>query len=265
MRIGISTACFYPMPLEETLSILKGLRVKIIEVFVNAESEFDPKFYSRFGEDAAKSGLEILSVHPYTSIMEGLLLFSEYRRRTADGLKHYRRYFECAKALGAKFLTFHGEREMGFKDTPERWERKCEVYHRLCALGGSEGVTLAQENVNWCRSREPEFIKALSRDVPELKYTLDIKQARRAGKDWKSFVDIERERLVNIHINDYSEEKSCLLPGRGGIDYGEFFSYVRGAGYKGDAIIEVYGSDYSEPAELGEAARFLSGIAAQGA
>ncbi len=259
MRIGISTACFYPRTLEETLPILAGLGVDIIEIFFNSESEFHPYFYRKLGEDAARLGLEVGSVHPYTSLMEGLLLFSEYRRRTEDGLAQYQRYFECAASMGAKCLTFHGERDMGFTDPPERWKRKCEVYHRLCALGESCGVALAQENVNWCRSRDPAFIRMLCQEVPELKYTLDIKQAHRAGQDWRDFVDAERERLVNIHINDYSKEKSCLLPGKGLIDYRELFAYVRNAGYKGNAIIEVYRSDYSEYSELREAVKLLYG------
>ncbi len=258
MRIGISTACLYPRTLEETLPVLAGLGVEIIEIFVNSESEFHPRFYRKLGKDAARLGLEVVSIHPYTSPMEGLLLFSEYRRRTEDGLEQYQRYFECAASMGAKYLTFHGEREMGFTDPPERWKRKCEVYHRLCALGESYGVALAQENVNWCRSRDPAFIRMLCRDVPELKFTLDIKQAHRAGQDWHDFVDAEGERLVNIHINDYSEKKSCLLPGMGVINYRELFAYVRNAGYKGNAIIEVYRSDYSEYSELGEAAKLLA-------
>ena len=42
--------------------------------------------------------------------MEGMLLFSDYKRRTQDGFEQYKRYFEATKMLGAKYLTFHGER-----------------------------------------------------------------------------------------------------------------------------------------------------------
>jgi len=242
---------------EEALAILSELGVEVIEIFFNTESEFDPRFYGRLGDNAARLGIEVVSIHPYTSIMEGLLLFSDYRRRTEDALKQYGHYFDCASALGAKFLTFHGERDMGAPDTTERWKRKVDVYHQLCSLGESKGVTLAQENVAWCRSKEPGYIRTLYRDVPELRYTLDVKQARRAGKDWREFVEVEGNRLVNIHINDYSQDKSCLLPGRGVINYGEFFHHIRETGYNGCALIEVYKSDYTIPSELKEAARLL--------
>ena len=123
MRIGMSTACFYPQPLEEALPIIAGLGVRAIEIFFNTESEFQPRFYESLGAQVRSLGLDVVSVHPYTSPMEGMLLFSDYARRTKDGMMQYQRYFECAAALGARFLTFHGERSMGQQDDLARWER----------------------------------------------------------------------------------------------------------------------------------------------
>ena len=165
MRVGISTACFYPQPLEEILPVLAGLGVHAIEIFFNTESEFQPRFYEQIGMQARSCGLDVVSVHPYTSLMEGMLLFSDYKRRTEDGMMQYQRYFECAAALGARYLTFHGERDMGITDNPARWARKCEAYRRLCGIASACGVTLAQENVAWCRSRDPGFLRALYRDA----------------------------------------------------------------------------------------------------
>ena len=173
----------------------------------------------------------------------------------------YQRYFECAAALGARYLTFHGERDMGITDNPARWARKCEAYRRLCGIASACGVTLAQENVAWCRSRDPGFLRALYRDVPELRYTLDIKQARRAGRDWKEFIDAVGDRIVNVHINDFSAEQTCLLPGAGSMDYADFFSRLRGAGYDGHTLIEVYRSNFTDKAELARAVRTLSRFA----
>lgn len=257
MRVGISTACFYPQPLEESLQILAGLGVHAIEIFFNTESEFSPRFYEGLGAEARSLGLEVVSVHPYTSLMEGMLLFSDYARRTEDGMLQYQRYFECAAALGAQYFTFHGERDMGHADDPARWERKCAAYRRLCALASACGVTLAQENVAWCRSHDPAFIHALYRDVPELRYTLDIKQAYRAGHNWRDFLNAMGDRLVNVHINDFSAEQSCLLPGDGTMDYADFFSRLRSIGYNGHTLIEVYRNNFREPAEIERALRVL--------
>ncbi len=262
MRFGISTACFYPQPVEEILPILAGLGAQAIEIFFNTESEFAPSFYQKLGDEAKQLGLDVVSVHPYTSPMEGMLLFSDYARRTEDGMAQYERYFTCAAALGARYLTFHGERFMGQQDDAAVWERKCEVYHRLCALATSCGVTLAQENVAWCRSRDPAFLRALYRDVPELRYTLDIKQAFRADHHPNALIDVMGSRLVNIHINDYSEKQSCLLPGAGEMDYKALFSRLRAVGYHGDALVEVYRTDFDAPRELEHAIEMLSRIQA---
>ena len=258
MRIGVSTACFYPQPLEEILPVLAGVGVRAIEVFFNTESEFSPRYYEQLGAEARSLGLDIVSIHPYTSLTEGMLLFSDYRRRTEDGMMQYQRYFECAAALGARFFTFHGERDGGPEDTPAQWERKCAAYHRLCALAASCGVTLAQENVAWCRSRDPAFVQKLCRDVPELRYTLDIKQARRAGQLPRSFIDAAGERIVNLHINDFSDKQTCLLPGAGEMDYDDLFSRLRSVGYNGHALIEVYRTNFDEVGELERAVRYLS-------
>ena len=77
MRVGISTACFYPQPLEEILPVLAGLGVRAVEIFFNTESEFQPRFYARLGAQAKSLGLDVVSVHPYTSLIEGMLLFSD--------------------------------------------------------------------------------------------------------------------------------------------------------------------------------------------
>ncbi|MCQ5129687.1 sugar phosphate isomerase/epimerase [Butyricicoccus faecihominis] len=258
VRIGISTACFYPEPIEEALPVIAGLGVHAIEVFVNTESEFSPAFAQSFGAQARSLGLDIVSVHPFTSLMEGILLFSDYSRRTDDGMRQYERYFTFAESLGARFLTFHGERDMGGPDDPARFAHKAEIYRRLCALGASHGVTLAQENVAWCKSKNPAFLRNLYEAVPELHFTLDIKQARRAGRDPREFIEAVGERIVNIHINDFDANESCLLPGAGNMDYGDFFSRMRAVHYDGHALIEVYRSNFHDPAEFTRSLRVLS-------
>ena len=186
MRVGISTACFYPQPLEEILPVLAGLGVRAVEIFFNTESEFQPRFYERLGAQAKSLGLDVVSVHPYTSLMEGMLLFSDYKRRTEDGMEQYQPLSGMRGRAGRTLSDLsRGARDGPARTRPARWARKCEDYRRLCSLASSCGVTLAQENVAWCRSRDPAFLAALYRDVPELRYTLDIKQAYRAGKNWR--------------------------------------------------------------------------------
>ena len=52
--------------------------------------------------------------------------------------------------------------------------------------------------------------------------------------------------------------KTCLLPGAGNMDYGDFFSRLRSVGYDGHTLIEVYRSNFGAPEEMLRAVRLLS-------
>ncbi|MBS7224049.1 MAG: sugar phosphate isomerase/epimerase [Clostridiaceae bacterium] len=258
MKIGISTACFYPRPLEEGIAHIAALGLREIEIFFNTDSEFRPPYTAGLARLLREHDLNLVSVHPYTSLMEGILLFSDYARRTEDGFEQYRRYFATAAELGARYLTLHGERMMpGMQETPAAAERKLERYRRLCQTAKEEGMIVAQENVAWCRSSDPAYLQRLFENIPELRYTLDIKQAHRAGHQWQEYFEIVAPRLVNVHINDFDEAHSCLLPGEGSLDYDALFSALRGAEYHKQVLIEVYSSNYAEESQIADAARFL--------
>ena len=47
MRLGISTACFYPQPVEQTIDRIAEIEFKLIEIFFNTESEYDPTFFEK--------------------------------------------------------------------------------------------------------------------------------------------------------------------------------------------------------------------------
>ena len=259
MQVGISTACFYPEALEETFSYIAQMGFKKIEIFFNTESELHEPVISEIKSIVDENDLKVISIHPYTSLMEGMLLFSDYKRRTQDGFEQYKRYFEAAKMLGAKYLTFHGERLTSESkiDNPEVKKKKIECYHRLCSIAKEFDITVAQENVAWCKSSNPEYLKRLYEDVPELRYTLDLKQGCRAGHLWTDYYNIIYDRLENIHINDFDENRSCLLPSEGSFDYTEFFKRLKKDNYKGDVIIEVYKTNYKTKEQLKNSAEFL--------
>lgn len=257
MKFGISTACFYPQPLEETVLEIARLGADTAEVFVNTESEFEPAYIAALRASLDAHGVRVTSLHPYTSPMEGQLLLSNYDRRTEDGFRQYRRYFEAARTLGAESLTFHGERNV-IRDLDEcDAARKLAVYARLCETAAEYGVTFAQENVAWCKSASPDYLRRLHDAVPALGFTLDIKQGHRAGHTWSEYLDAVGDRLVNVHINDFDETHSCRLPGEGAVDFTAFFDRLRALGYDRQVIVEVYRGDYEEPAQLARCLDFL--------
>ena len=81
MQLGVSTSCYYPRTTEDSLRILLDAGVKTIEVFFNSHSELEPLFLMQLRAMANDAGAQIVSVHPYTSGMEGILFFSDYDHR----------------------------------------------------------------------------------------------------------------------------------------------------------------------------------------
>lgn len=257
MRLGISTACFYPQPIEEAIKRIAVLGFDTIEIFFNTESEYDISFLDQLKDTTKQFGIRIVSIHPYTSLMEGMLLFSAYPRRTEDGFAQYRKYMEAAAYLGADYLTFHGERFMGEDSLFDHMDRAYHVYHEMCEMAQQTGITLTQENVAWCKSRDPRYLALLVQHVPELRYTLDIKQGNRAGRHWSAYLDVIQERLCNIHINDYDEANSCLLPGAGSMDYEQLAQALQKIHYDKQMLIEVYSSNFSQDEQIRTAANVL--------
>lgn len=245
MRLGISTACFYPLPVERALDEIGKLGLRQIEVFFNTESEYREPLLSEIERRVRENGMEVVSIHSYSAANEGLLLFSEYARRTEDGFAQYRRYFEAGQRLGARYFTFHGERRMNGSPEAVIPERKLAAYERLIDTAAEYGLVFTQENVAWCRSADPAYLRALYEKVPGLRFTLDIKQAHRAGHSWQAFVDGIGDRICNIHLNDFDSEHSCLMPGEGQMDYGAFFTALARRGYDRQVLIEVYKDNFA--------------------
>lgn len=249
MQVGISTACLYPMELEQSLSTLLSMDFRLFEVFLNTFSELSPVYLKELKKHADAYGARIKSVHPFTSGYEGFLLFSEYERRFRDSLEFYKQYFEAANLLGAEIVVLHGQRDYQYSKLTK--EDYFERYAALYALGKSYGVTLAQENVNQFRSETPTFISQMRSYLRDTcAFVCDIKQAVRAGQDPYAVCAAMGERLIHIHINDNTPQSDCLLPGCGAMDYDRFRRLVADFGYQGDLIIEVYRSNFKNLQEI---------------
>lgn len=259
MALGISTACLYPMVMEDSLQALIDLGFQEFEIFINTYSEMEPEFLAMLEKKLKAGGSRVKSLHPFTSGFESYLLFSNYERRFQDGASFYRRYFEMAQRLGAEIVVIHGDRSFEKSGLSDR-----EYYDRFGALSqiaGKYGVTLAQENVNAFRSQDCGFIREMREYLKDDgKFVLDIKQAVRAGRDPYEMCEAMGENLVHVHINDNIPGRDCLLPGRGVMDYGKLREILIKNRYHGDFIIEVYRKDFVKLSELIDAYHFLQPI-----
>ena len=109
MKLGISTACLYPMETEKSLETLLGLGFQSFEVFLNTFSEMEPAFLKEMKKRVDDAGARIVSVHPFTCIFENMLFFTEYERRTQDGI-------EFKKCAAASYVMTEFEQEFSKTD-----------------------------------------------------------------------------------------------------------------------------------------------------
>ncbi|MCQ4895808.1 sugar phosphate isomerase/epimerase [Anaerotruncus sp. DFI.9.16] len=257
MLAGISTACFYPELTERGLSYIAGLGAQAAEVFFNAASELDDCYLRELRRTADGGGTRILSVHPFTSGLEPLLFFSDYRRRFADGIAFYQRYFHAANLLGAKLFVFHGDRRNTTRSRRFYFDRFAE----LCEAGRRMGVTVAQENVPRCAGYCPDFFTDMRAYLPGARFVLDIKQCVRAGYSPAEMADAMGEGLVHLHVSDHGARGDCLPLGAGELDLAALLGRVRGYGFDGGVMLELYRDSYGGYGELDDSyARILAAI-----
>ena len=259
MREGISTACLYPMRLEESLATLLKMGFRLFEIFINTFSELTPGYIKNLQSILDGYGAQVKSIHPFTSGYEGFLLFSDYKRRYRDALTFYEQYFAAANILGAEIVVLHGQRDYANSSISEM--EYCSRYEELFELGKRFGITVAQENVNKFRSESPGFIRRMRRYTNDnCAFVFDIKQAVRAEQDPYEMCEAMGDRIVHVHINDNDPSSDCLLPGSGAMNYQKLRKMLCSFGFDGDLIIEVYRKSFEQMEELYEAKRVVDDL-----
>jgi len=119
------------------------------------------------------------------------------------------------------------------------------------------GLQLAWENVFWAGFRHPLFAETLRREVPGVKFTLDLKQALVVGENPFTYLDAMGDRVVNVHVCDVDAKGQHCLPGRGIFDFKQLGARLRDIGFTGGVMLEVYSDNYSQPQELAATCAWL--------
>ncbi len=249
MKVGISSACLYPMDTIDSLRLMLENNVDYFEIFFNTISEIENPYLERIISLLKRYKAGVKSIHPFTSGYESYLLFTDYERRYRDTLLFYRKYFECAARLGAEIVVIHGDKKTAATGISD--ECYFEKFAELSSIGKEYGVTVAQENVNAFRSQNPHFIRKMREYLGnEVSFVLDIKQAVRSGNDPFDMCEAMGNRLAHIHINDNDEQNDCMLPFEGSTDYSRLFNILKRNNYSGDMVIEVYRKNFGGITEL---------------
>lgn len=258
MKIGVSTASFYPLHVEDAFAQLVSLGVKNAEIFANSTIEGQEPIISELKALKERSGMYITSFHPFSSPMESVFLFSEYDRRIEEMLTLYRGFFKSMNALGAKIFVLHGA-ILSSRCTPSHYIKQ---FALLSQAAQEYGVTVAQENVSYCLSGKLEFLRMMKRELgKDAKFVLDLKQARRSCENPLDYVEALGNGIIHCHVSDADASRDCLPIGEGDFDFSALMRAMRCQGYDGAYIVELYRENYHDFSQLKASADRLSEIA----
>lgn len=244
MQLGISTACMFPLNTEEALSKLLNMGYGKFEVFFNSDCELAKNFVNKLKERIRHYGASVVAVHPYTSELESSLFFSQYERRFFDGIEYYKKYFEAASLLGAKYVVLHG---------PNKLNRMGSAFiaHRLNLIqeyAMREGVEILLENVSRSYINTPERFSEIIQHGVQCGFVLDFKQASRLGYGIDEYLSVMGAYLKHIHASDQNKHGNCLAIGLGDLDFAYIIKMLHDVGYMGSCVMEVYSKDTEESA-----------------
>jgi len=254
MKAGMSTACMYPTELEKEFRFIAENGVKNVEIFVNSHCELSDPYRGEMLAVQRDYGISVASVHPYTSGIEPMMLFTAYERRVDDMLDYYKRFFEYMNMFGAKFFILHGNKNQNLCTDELYFER----YLRLRDAGDKFDITVVQENVSRCTGGSLDFLMKMKGALGDrAAFVLDTKQALRAGNDPIEMVRALGENIKHVHFSDSGKAGDCLKFGCGEYDNKTFFTELKRFGFDGSVMLELYRNGYESESELPENYRHL--------
>lgn len=259
--LGISTSSFYGhLSTEDAVYKIAEAGVDCAEVFLNSFSEYSNEFISMISGRLKECGLVFNSVHTLPTQFEPQL-FSSSKRQKEDAVYFLKTVMEASAKAGCHIYVMHGKpfykKNIGsFKVDVEMVS---DVLNELCETAESYNMEIGLENVHWAMCNNIEFVNSIKSRVSKLKFTLDIKQAYFAETDWQDYIAAFGNRLINVHICDYKEKKTCL-PGQGEVDFVKFNEILNNSGYDRNIILEVYKQDYCDFNDLQNCINFCKEI-----
>lgn len=237
MQLGLSTAAFYGRwETEEAAARIAGLELDCAEVFLQSDSENTREFALLVKKNLG--GVACTSVHPlggYENYMAG-----RPARQIRDAFDHFSRVLDAGEVLGAKTFVYHGRNTPLLSPLPWNLKWNIEAITPMCEMAKERGMVIGWENVYWCQLTEPSRVLEAKAALPQVRFTLDIKQAMRAGRNPIDYVYAMGDQLCNVHVCDWRKDESLCLPGEGIFDFDALMEALHDVGYDGPVIMEPY-------------------------
>lgn len=260
MKYGISSSALYGrLETDQALAFLRDSgQCECAEVFFQCPDEYRGKYLYNIIE--AARGLNVVSMHMLSSSFE-FMMFSASEHGREYALRETFEAIHTGHMLGAKRYVYHGRNRMlGAKGGHPGLANADTVARALRPVVDElkrSDMVLALENVSWSEFSCPEFGPLIAEKLPEVRFTLDNKQAVRAGYDYHEYMEAMGDRLDHVHVYDFDDEGHECLPGKGHVDFARFGDELRERGYDGAVIIEAYPNMYRDKEELLEALEYV--------
>jgi sugar phosphate isomerase/epimerase len=234
IRIGMSSTCVYPLPLEDTFRLAKLAGYDGVEVMVTRdEATQDAATLSAL---SAQYGVPILSVHAPVLLLTHFVWGRDPRVKLE-------RSAELAAAVGADTVVVH---------PPFRWQMGYaeNFLATVRELGETTGLQIAVENMfPWkiggrgVKAYSPGWDTTLM-DCPAV--TLDFSHCALSGHDGLAMATALADRLRHVHLCDGSGSlddgrvfDEHLLPGRGTQPVAEVLRMLAEASFTGSIVAEI--------------------------
>lgn len=258
MEVGVSTASLFMREYnEDAVATLSKLGVATSEVFFQCFSEYKPEFAKVLRDK--KGDMRVHSVHVCTMTFE-TELFSVNPRALADVEPIFDDVLESARILGADCYTMHGRTRIKKNGDYDDYKKAGKRLEELCLVAKRRGVSVCLENVPWAFYNRPGFFRSVKEFAPDLKGTLDVKQARLSGYGYEEYLDEMKGDIKTVHLSDIDADGKIRLPGRGLFDFETLFKRLYDVGFDGDTLIEVYKNDYDDISDIRRSLEFLQEI-----
>lgn len=254
-NIGISTASFFDrVMLEDAPQLLCQWGVTEAEYFLNCRGEYAPAFLDLLVKRTQDNGIRVTSVHPMSLMFEPQL-FSPHPRQFQEACAEYEQVLAAGERLGADHYVMHGAPTLAGVTKNLQIERLAKVFDLLCDRAADHGLQLTLENVSWCIFQTPSFAAALEQQMQRdtLRYTLDVKQAIRAGQDPLAFAKALGKKILAVHAVDcdmHGAKPRFCLPPQGGYDFHTLLQALTENGFDGVVLLEAYSDMYQTLDEL---------------
>lgn len=248
-----------PNPTVEQLVELQASGIEYIEVVMNNFFRTCPpqERYTRAYAQRniiERSGIKVWSCHlPFSRTID---ISQSDEAKREESVQLIAEAIRLSKIFNPQRLVLHPSSEpIDDNEREERIAHSIESIGRLATVARETGAVLCIEDLpRTCLGRNSAELMRLIDNYPEVMVCFDSNHL--LTESHKDFFAGVGQRIGTIHASDYDRvDERHWMPGKGVIDWTEFYGLLTRSGYKGVFMLEVRNKSYTSSADAMEAYR----------